>query len=89
MVEFTYDDGRTRIQEDGFTLLIHTDGRMFVQHPCPDSNGGSGFDPMKAALLYQEILGGECLDCGKVSLPDDLKGIWYLYNFDRIQRGDK
>ena len=90
MVEVTCDGGITRIEEEGFALLIHdSDGKMYALHPC--TNAGyldkDGFNPKKAALLFSEILEERCLDCGDISLPDELKSIWYLYNFDRIQKG--
>ena len=64
--------GGTVIREDGFTLHIHPDGRMYAQHPCTHAGylEKDGYDPKKAALLFSEILEGECMDCGEVSLPE-------------------
>ncbi len=79
----------TEITEDGFTLSIHPDGKMYVRHPCPTNQDNPGSDPKSASLLFSEILKGRCMCCGDISLPDDLAAIFYLYNFDSIQRGDR
>ena len=88
MVETTVEGGRTNIKEDGFTLIILHDGYMYAQHPC-DGVHDVTFDYRNTALLFNEVLDEHCMDCGDISLPDDLKAIWYLYNFDRIQRNEQ
>ena len=97
MVETTVEGGVTNIKEDGFTLIIINDGKkcgvpdgyMYAQHPCDGASGDDPFDYRNAALLFNEVLDEHCMDCGDINLPDDLKAIWYLYNFDRIQRNER
>lgn len=91
MVKVTCRAELTEIKEDGFTLAIHPDGKMYVRHVCSGkfTNEMKGFDPESACLLFSEVLKRRCMDCGDISLPDDLAAIFYLYNFDSIQRGDR
>ena len=97
MVETTVEDGTTMIKEDGFTLIIINDGKkcgvpdghMYAKHHCDSLGPTYMFDHKRATLLFDEVLEERCVDCGVISLPDELKAIWYLYNFDRIQRNER
>ena len=81
MVKVVVNGSITEVKEEGFTLRIHPDGEMYVRHPCND-------DPEGIALVC-EMIEGVCAECGEINMPDALKAVWTLYNFDSIQRGER
>ena len=79
MIEVTMSGEVTEVKEGGFTLRIHPDGGMFVRHQCRFN--------LNDIILMSEMLTGVCMECGEFDMSDELKAVWTLYNFDRIQRG--
>ncbi len=68
-----YSEGRFRLEVNKST------GSMFSYHDCP----ATGVAP--DILTKDEVVDDKCMYCGKLDMPENLRAMYILYNFNKIQ----
>ena len=68
--------------ESEFSIHVYDNGDMFPYHNCK-SESQMAHD----ILIPYEVKRKQCMDCGKLDIPDTMQAVWKLLMFDEIQRG--
>lgn len=76
----TTDFGKLLHKEGLWSLYTYEDTKSLMYHLC------RGYAGMRQENSPVDPENGACSACGS-SAPDEIRGLWTLHNFDRVQEG--